>query len=398
VTPLTGTTRRARAAVGLLFLANGVALTTALPRLPEIKADLGLTNTALGLALAAAPLGSISAVPLTGRLIVRIGSAQVAVAAGLVLGLALPLLGLAPVWVALAGVFLVLGACDGVMDAAMNAHGLRVQKEYGRSLISGFHGLWSVGAATGAALGTVAAAARLPLALHLSVVAVLVLAGVVVARVWRLPGPDPDDLTVDAESLPVDPHATLPRAGVRTALRPLAWVAVLAVLAGIPEDVANAWSVLYLTEGRAAPPGLAGLGYTVFAVAMMTSRFSADRLVDRFGFVRVAQVGGLLAVLGYVVVLGAPVLWLSVAGFALVGLGIAPAFPSLFHAAGHWPGVRPGDGATVVSWIARIGFLVSPPLVGVIADSAGIGAGLVVGAVAAGGYAVLASRLTPASR
>ena len=382
--------RRARLAVGALFLANGVGLTTVLPRLPEIKTDLGLTNTALGLALAAAPLGSLSAVPATGRLIVRYGSAQVAVATGTVLALALPLLGLAPAWAALAGVFVVLGACDGVMDAAMNAHGLRVQKAYGRSLINSFHGLWSVGAATGAALGTIAAAFRVPLPLHLLGVSVLVLASVLLARAWRLPGPDPADL--------VDTAPTDDRRGVRTAVRPLAWVALLAVVAGIPEDVSNAWSVLYLSENRDAPPGLAGLGYTVFAVAMMASRFSADRVTDRLGRVRVARVGGLLAVAGYVVVLSSPVLWLSVAGFALVGLGIAPAFPTLFHAAGHWPGVRSGDGVTVVSWVARVGFLATPPMVGAIADSAGIGAGLLVGAAGAATYALLAGRLAPAEQ
>lgn len=379
--------RRARLAVGALFLANGMGLTTVLPRLPEIKADLGLTNTALGLALAAAPLGSLSAVPATGRLIVRYGSAQVAVVTGAVLALALPLLGLAPVWAALAGVFVVLGACDGVMDAAMNAHGLRVQKQYGRSLINSFHGLWSVGAAAGAALGTTAAALRVPLPLHLLGVSVLVLVAVLMARAWRLPGPDPPDLV---EAGPTDE-----RRGVWSAVRPLAWVALLAVVAGIPEDVSNAWSVLYLSEDRDAPPGLAGLGYTVFAVAMMTSRFTADRVTDRLGSVRVARVGGLLAVAGYVVVLTSPVLWLSVAGFAMVGLGIAPAFPTLFHAAGHWPGVRSGDGVTVVSWVARVGFLVTPPLVGAIADSAGIAAGLVVGAVGAATYTVLAGRLSP---
>lgn len=392
--------RRARTAVGLLFLANGVALTTVLPRLPEIKTDLGLTNTALGLALAAAPVGSLTAVPLTGRLIARFGSAAVAAAAGVVLGGALPVLALAPGWAALAVTYLVLGAADGIMDAAMNAHGLRVQKAYGRSLINGMHGLWSVGAATGAAVGTTAAALSVPLLAHLVLVGVLALSVAVLAWAWRLPGPDPSDLGVE-QPVPeddVDGSAATPAGGVWAAVRPLAWVGLLGVLAGIPEDVANTWSTLYLAEGREAPPGLAGLGYTVFAASMMVSRFSADRVTDRLGTVMVARLGGLLAFAGYVVVLTSPALWLSIAGFGLIGLGIAPAFPSLFHAAGHWPGVRPGDGVTVLSWVARLGFLATPPLVGLIADNAGIGAGLVLGAVAALGYGLAAGRLSPASR
>jgi MFS family permease len=396
-------------AVGLLFFANGIALTTVLPRLPEVKADLSLTNTALGLALAAAPLGSLTAVPLTGRLIGRFGSAPVAALAGLVLGLGLPMLAIAPAWAALAATYLVLGAADGVMDAAMNAHGLRVQKEYGRSLINGMHGLWSLGAATGAAIGTVSAALRVPLEMHLMGVGAIALAAAGAAAAWRLRGLDPSDLTeepeperagtVESAGTAAEP-ADAPRAsgGVWRAMRPLAWVGLLGVLAGIPEDVANAWSTLYLAEGRDAPPGLAGLGYTTFAAAMLLSRFSADRVTDRLGTVTVARLGGLLAVAGYVVVLTSPVLWLSIAGFALVGLGIAPAFPTLFHASGHWPGVRSGDGVTVLSWVARIGFLVTPPLVGLIADNAGIGTGLWVGAAAALAYALLAGRLTPAVR
>jgi MFS family permease len=390
-------------AVGLLFFANGIALTTVLPRLPEIKADLSLTNTALGLALAAAPVGSLTAVPLTGRLIARFGSAPVAAFAGLVLGLALPMLAIAPAWAALAGTYLVLGAADGVMDAAMNAHGLRVQREYGRSLINGMHGLWSLGAATGAAIGTLSAALRVPLELHLLGVGALALAAAGAAAAWRLRGLDPTDLTEEPEPEPAgtaaEPGDTAPaKGGVWRAMRPLAWVGLLGVLAGIPEDVANAWSTLYLAEGRGAPPGLAGLGYTTFAAAMLLSRFSADRVTDRLGTVTVARLGGLLAVAGYVVVLTSPVLWLSIAGFALVGLGIAPAFPTLFHASGHWPGVRSGDGVTVLSWVARLGFLVTPPLVGLIADNAGIGTGLWVGAAAALAYALLAGRLTPTVR
>jgi fucose permease len=237
-----------------------------------------------------------------------------------------------------------------------------------------------------------------PLVLHLAAVSVLVLVAVVLARLWRLPGPDPSDLTDQAGPVDVAPDEPVPTqgSGVMGAVRPLAWVGLLAVIAGVPEDVANAWSVLYLTEARDAPPGLAGLGYTVFAVAMMVSRFTADRVTDRVGFVRVARLGGLLAFVGYAVVLVSPWLWLSVLGFALVGLGIAPAFPTLFHAGGHWPGVRSGDGVTVVSWVARLGFLVTPPVVGLIADTAGIAAGLTIGAVAALAYALLAGRLAAA--
>jgi MFS family permease len=395
--------RAARVAVGMLFFVNALALTTVLPRLPQIKADLGLTNTALGLALAAAPVGSLVAVPMTGRLIARFGSAAVAAVAGTALGLGLPLLALAPSGIALAATYLALGAADGVMDAAMNAHGLRVQQQYGRSLINGMHGLWSVGAAAGAATGTAAAAFGVPLGLHLGVVGLLTLGGAAAAAVGRLPGPDPADLTAHSAGGPMAGRSEGVGAGqrargVRTAMRALLWVGVLSVLAGIGEDVAGTWSTVYLADGRGAAPGIAGLGYTCFAAAMVLSRFAADRVTDRLGVVAVARAGGLLAMLGYALVLVSPTVGLAVAGFAVIGLGVAPAFPALFHAAGHWPGVRSGDGVTVVSWVARMGFLVTPPLVGLVADTAGIAAGLVLGGAAVGTYGMLAGRLRPGAR
>jgi hypothetical protein len=281
-----------------------------------------------------------------------------------------------------------------------------VQSRYGRSLINGMHGLWSVGAASGAALGTTAAALQVPLVVHLSVVGGIAVLAAVAAAAWRLRGPDPSDLTAVPDEAPVGPAGPArgpaggaiggpSRSGVRAAVRPLLWVGLLGILAGIPEDVANTWSTLYLAEDRGAAPGLAGLGYTIFAIAMMVSRFSGDRITDRWGTVTVARVGGLLAFVGYLVVLASPWFALSVAGFALIGLGIAPAFPSLFHASGHWPGVRSGDGVTVLSWVARLGFLVTPPVVGLVADWSGIGTGLLVGAAAALAYGLLAGRLAP---
>ena len=137
--------RRARIAVSALFLVNGALIANVLPRLPAIKGHLDLTNAAIGTAIAAMPIGGLLAGSVAGLLIVRYSSRRVTVGAGVAFGLLLGLIGLAPGWIALAASFLVLGMLDAIMDAAMNAHGMVVQRSYGRSILHGFHGWWGAG-------------------------------------------------------------------------------------------------------------------------------------------------------------------------------------------------------------------------------------------------------------
>ena len=148
--------------MSLLFLVNGALVANVLPRLPAIKAGLDLSNAELGAAIAAMPIGGLLAGGFAGVLIHRFGSGRLAVAIGTVYGLLLVLVGLAPSWLALAGSFLVLGALDATMDAAENAHGIAVQRRYGRSILHSFHGWWSAGTMLGGAMGAIAAAAGDP--------------------------------------------------------------------------------------------------------------------------------------------------------------------------------------------------------------------------------------------
>src|SRR5688572_33050874 len=165
-----------------------------LPRLPAIKAQLELTNAALGTAVAAMPLGGLLAGAAAGVLIVRYSSRRVTVGTGVAYGLLLGSIGLAPDWAALVAAFFVLGMLDAVMDSAMNAHGVAVQRNYGRSIMHGFHGWWSAGTLLGAGTGAIAAALDVPLTVHLAVVGLL-LAGVSAAAMrFLLRDPDLDTI------------------------------------------------------------------------------------------------------------------------------------------------------------------------------------------------------------
>ena len=141
--------RRARLAVAACFFVNAVLYANLVPRFPELKASLGLSNTALGAALAALPLGALLAGLSSAWFIRRFGSARVASAGLFLLAVAVWGAAAAPNWPLLAGALLFAGALDAIVDVAQNAHGLRVQRLYGRSILNAFHGIWSIGAVTG---------------------------------------------------------------------------------------------------------------------------------------------------------------------------------------------------------------------------------------------------------
>lgn len=374
--------RRARLAVGGLFVVNGATYNSIVPRFPALRDDLGLSNAALGAAIAAFPAAAIAFGVLAGPLIARFGSGRAGVGVGLAGAVLLPVVALAPSWAALAAALFVLGLADAWADAAMNAHGLRVEDRYGRSVINGLHALWSVAAVGAGFVGAVAAGLGVPLLVHLGIVATVLVGVSLVAARGILPGPEP-----------AAAPGTVRRRSWRSAALPLLAISALLVASGGIEDSAASWGALYVRDDLGAGPFLAGLPFVAFQAAMTVGRLAGDRTVDRLGAVRVARGGALLAAAGMGAALLAAHPVAAVAGFAVAGLGVSTLFPLAFAASGRIPGVRPGDGIAVVGWLARLGFLVFPPTIGAIADTASIGAGLVLVPVAALAAAVLARTL-----
>lgn len=378
------TARHARVAVAVLFLVNGLTLANVVPWFPLIKSDLGLTNTTFGLGLAAGPLGGLLSGMAAGPLAARFGSGRTATRGALLGLLGLPAIALAPGWVAFAGSMLLLGSADAVTDAAMNAHALRVQRRYRRSIINSFHALWSVGAVAGGLIGASAVALGVPRPAHLGGVAVVLAVAVVVARRWQLDGPEHAEQVAD-DAAPVDDaalHQAVPDAGqgIRQALRTAPWLllgfAMLPTMAGAVEDAAASWSAIHLRETLGAAPFVAGLGFVAAQTLMVVGRVTGDRLVDHFGAAAVARTGSLLAAVGMLAVAAGPAPAVVIGGFALSGLGVSTLFPLGLAAAGNIPGVRSADGVAIASWLARLSFLAVPPVVGVVADAVGLRWGL----------------------
>ena len=399
--------RRARVAVAALFLTNGALFANLVPRYPEIKAGLDLGNATYGLAVAAFPAGAITAGLAAAALVRRFGSARVAVAGTVLTAAGLLLAGLAPALPLLVVALFAAGAMDAFTDVAQNAHGLRVQRRYGRSIINGFHALWSVGAVVGGGMAAAAIALGLPLGVHLAITGALFAVVALAARRWCLPGRDgetPDAVAAEAVATPAGAPAGAEPAGTGAALARasrgrtaavLAALVLVAVAGTLVEDAGSTWAAVYLSGSLGAPATLAAAGFVALVGAQFVGRLVGDRLVDRFGQRAVARTGGALVALGTGLALAFPSVPGTIAGFAAAGFGVATLVPAAMQQADELPGLRAGTGLTLVSWLMRLGFLLSPPIVGLVADATSLRTGLLVLPLAGVVVVLLAGVLAP---
>ncbi|WP_413755509.1 MFS transporter [Streptomyces sp. MMBL 11-3] len=378
--------RQARVAVAVLFFTNGALFANLLPRYPQIKADLGIGNAAYGLAVAAFPAGAIAAGLAAGVAVRRLGSARAAVAGTLLTAAGILVAGLADSVLLFAAALFLAGAMDAITDVAQNAHGLRVQRRYGRSIINSFHAIWSIGAVAGGSMAAAAIALGLSLGQHLAISGTVFAVAACVALRFCLTGPDAEPAE---EGDGTDPGPRTERQerheeregrrgpGRRTAYV-LAALVLIATAGTLVEDAGNSWAALYLSGPLSASVTLAASGYIALVGAQFVGRIIGDRLVDRFGQRTVARTGGLIVVAGMGLALAVPTVPGTVLGFAAAGFGVATLVPAAMHEADELPGLKPGSGLAIVSWLMRLGFLLSPPVVGLVADATSLRAGLLV--------------------
>lgn len=368
---------RARAAVSGVFFLNGMVFVSWYSRLPSIQDKLDLGTAALGLALLGAPLGMLLAQPLTGALAATVGSRRLVAAAPLLL-LAGLLPALATDVLTLALATLAVGAANGVLDVSMNVEGLAVERAGDRRIFNSLHAAFSFGALTGAALGGLAASAGLKPLAHLAIV---VSVGAVAARVASL-GLPPGE----AEPPPRGPRFVRPSRRL-VALGAIAFCALLA------EGAVFDWSGIFMRREVGAAVGLAPAGLAAFNLAMGFGRLTADTVAERVGSVRLGRAGALVAAagLGAALLLKAPLG--SIAGFAVMGSGLAAVFPLALRASGYDP-ASSGPAVAAVSSVGYTGLLTGPPLIGILAQALGLTGALacVCGLLAAA--AVLAGQLS----
>lgn len=345
--------RTARLAVGTIFFVNGVLIANWFARIPDVKQQLGLSEGTLGLALLSAAVGALVAQPTAGWAIGRFGSRVVTSVMVLGFCCAVVILGLTMNFAYLVFALAFWGACNGGLDVAMNAQAALVERQYGRSIMNSFHALWSVGGLAGAGIGGLAASLRVPLAIHF-VIGAGVAFGVVLLALRGLV-PDGGSGAAHEVAFALPPRALIP-------------MGIVAFSALVSEGAIGDWGAIYLREGLSSSAGLAATGYAVFAGVMAAGRFAGDWLTTRFGSGRLVRASGVLMLVGtgLLVMVGTP--WLAIAGFALIGAGVACIFPLIMSAAARTPGVAPGTGIAAMATVGYTGFLVGPPLIGSLAE------------------------------
>jgi len=347
----------------LIFLVSGIGMAAWAPMVPYAKARLGLDDAQLGLMLLAFGGGSMASMPFVGWLSHRFGNRRVIVASGWLLCLALPVLALAPNVAVLTAALLYFGVMLGAVDVAMNAHAVEVERRDGRVLMSGFHGLFSLGGLAGAAGMSALLALGLPLPLAALAVSALLAALVLYLRGGLLPNVG----GAAAGHAPFRmPH------GVVLLLGLLCFVSFMA------EGSMLDWSAVFLRDFRGFAPSAAGIGYACFSVAMALGRLTGDRLIQRIGPVWAVRVGAGLAATGFALAASVPWPGASLAGFVLVGLGASNIVPVMFSAAGRLPGSSPAIAIAAVTMLGYAGLLSGPALIGFISRLASLPLALAV--------------------
>ena len=393
--------RRAALATALVFAVNGFLLASWVSRLPATRDRLGASAAELGLVLLAPGFGSLLSMPLSGRLCRRFGSRMVVAATTVAGSAALVFLAVVPTLAVLAVALFAWGSCYGSWDVAMNVHGSAVEQRAGREWMPRYHACWSVGGIAGAGLGALAAHLGVGLAWHFAAVAVLcvILVGVALrsfiedraaARHPHPPvrGAPAREGSPPPELVPAAVHNPHP-ARSRLLTPRLLVVGVVTLCATTLEGAAADWLALFLTDERGATASLAAAGYAVFAVAMAGGRFSGTMVAERLGRDGAVRVGGLVSLAGVLLTVTGPGLVLAYVGAALWALGVCLVFPAAVSAGGEVP-ERPQDAIAAVTTIGYGGFLVGPPLIGLLAEQVGLGRALLVLLVLAAGIAALA--------
>ncbi len=377
----------AAAGVGILFASNGAIFAALLPWYPLLAVRLSLDVAEFGVIVAAFALGAIASSALPTPLVARFGPVPVGVGGTVLLALVIAGAAWATTGWMLAAFIFLAGFVDAVVDVAQNLAGIRVQDVVGRSILSSMHALWSLGGVVSGALSTVAAAAGIDARLYLAAVGITCI--LLVAVGGRLVGASANDADAPAPRSP----GGLPRAGLlHVALPACLPLVALAICGTMLEDVANNWAAMAAVSIGGLPLDSAGIAFTVVLGSQCVGRFSGDLLIQRFGRATVARYGGfLIASGGLLVVTTQGQAGTLLLGLAMAGYGSATLVPSALSAAGSIPGVSAGVGVTLVSWLMRLGFLGTSPVVGALADATDLRWGLCI-LVAVGVTAAVLSR------
>lgn len=344
-----------RLATRLAFLVAGFGIACWAPLVPFAKQRLAVDDATLGLLLLCIGAGSVAAMIATGPLSARYGSKPVIVGSGMALACVLPFLSLAATPLALGVVLLLFGGALGSLDVAMNIHAVEVESAAQRPLMSGFHALFSIGGFAGSATMTLLLSLKIAALVGSLICSALMAVAMLIAWPRLL-----SSARVDEGPLFVRPHGIV------------LLLAVLAMVTFLAEGAMLDWSALLITQASLVDTRMGGVGYILFSITMTAGRLLGDRLTARLGNYRTLLGGGLLAALGFVLILASPVAPAALAGFLLIGLGASNIVPVLFRLAGSQKSMPPAQAIGALTTLGYAGILVGPAAIGFVAKAVGL--------------------------
>ncbi|MCC9310152.1 MFS transporter [Kitasatospora sp. RB6PN24] len=373
-----------RLALTAFFAVDGFLFAAWVVRIPDVRAQVHASHSALGLALLCVSAGAVATMPLVGRLCLRFGTRPTTVASLVLLSASVVLPPHAHSVPVLGAVLLLFGAGYGAANVAMNSAAVELVTELRRPVMPSFHAGYSLGGLLGAAVGGLLAG---PLtagwALTLSGLLGLLVTGF--AGVALLRGEPRGAVAVPNPASPevgrVDVSARVPHARLLVLL-----LGLTALCSSYGEGSLADWATLHLTDDVHASAAVAAFGYATYAFAMTAGRLAGTWLSVRFGPARLMVAGGLLAGTGMLVAALTPSVPVVLAGFVLVGLGLSNLFPLAIGRAGETGGPR---GVATASVLGYGGMLIGPPVIGFLADAVGLPVALTTVAAAGAGAAAL---------
>ena len=352
--------KSSRHATTLIFFVNGLVLGIWATNIPAISKALNLTDGQLGAALSMFAAGTMLMIFFAGSVANKLGSRASIVIGGVLLSISLPLLVISPSYEIFFVILLFFGICNSVIDISMNTHASIIEEKQNKPLMSWFHAAFSFGGMAGAGIVSILDSYSMSALTNLGVASVLMLVTTVVCA-RPLQHLRPTQASVEEKKkVVIKPSVTL------------LIIAMLTVMSLFTESSMINWSAKYLTDVASTSTGIAAFAFGGFSFAMAIGRLIGNPLISRCGRDPILIASGLLGVLGFIIAIAAPSPITSIAGFMLVGLGLANMTPILYSKAAQACPQAPSLGLALNGTIGYIGFLVCPPIIGATSDHVGL--------------------------
>ncbi len=369
-----------RIAVSVFFFCQGLSFASWASRIPDIKSALHLSEAALGSILLALPCGQLLTMPFSGRAVTRFGSKQVLRIAMVGYSLILISIGLVKTPWQLAGCLFLFGVFGNLCNISVNTQAVNAEALFGRTIMSTFHGVWSTAGFTGAVIGALMMRFTIFPFAHFVTVAIFAISMMLLFNRFLMHTPKSRSAASFRQMR--RPHGLMLQLGI------------IAFCCLSCEGCMFDWSGIYFKQVVKAEGSMVSLGYASFMIMMATGRFMGDQLAQRFGRKKMVQLSGVLIFFGMMLAVVLPNIVAATIGFLIVGFGVSSIVPLLYSTAGKATNVASGIAIATVSGIGFLGFLMGPPLIGYIAELAGLQYSFMVIAFLGLGISFMINRVT----